>query len=244
MPIRKFKNEKFNSLPPINHTFKAEATGEDSSKLTIYGDIGESWWGDSITAKDIEKELKNISSSTLNVHINSYGGDVFDGIAIYNLLKNHSSKITVYVDGIAASAASLIAMAGDEIIMNTGAMLMIHEASTFAWGTKTDIQKTLNALDGIDKSIADIYMTRFTGDRTEIETMIVNETWFTSSEAVDAGLADGVDEVSNGNSDESVDPEEFKNSVLARLRKQTVAQEPVAASANQNISILNKFKRQ
>lgn len=244
MPMRKFKNEKFNSLPPINRTFKAEATSEDSSKLTIYGDIGESWWGDSIAAKDIEKELKNITSSNLNVHINSYGGDVFDGIAIYNLLKNHSSKIIVHVDGIAASAASLIAMAGDEIIMNTGAMLMIHEASTFAWGTKTDIQKTLNALDGIDKSIADIYMTRFTGERSEIETMIVNETWFTSSEAVDAGLADGVDEVSSNDNEEVLDPEEFKNSVLARLRKQPVEQETLAASANHNINILNKFKRQ
>jgi ATP-dependent protease ClpP protease subunit len=98
------------------------------------------------------------------------------------------------VDGIAASAASLIALSGSKIIMNTGSMMMIHEGSTFAYGTKTDIKKTLNALEGIDKSTADIYMTRFTGERSEIVDMIVNETWLTSSEALEIGFADKVEE--------------------------------------------------
>ncbi|UII56706.1 Clp protease ClpP [Cytobacillus spongiae] len=234
MRNRRFKNDKFNTLPKIDKVFKAEALNDDTHKITIYGDIGESWWGDYITATDIENLLNDIISSNIEVHINSYGGDVFDGIAIYNQLKNHKANVTVFVDGIAASAASIIAMAADELIMNTGSMLMIHEGSTFAWGNKTDIKKTLNALEGIDKSIADIYMTRYQGERSEIDTMIINETWFTSTEAVEIGLADKVNEDSTR---EQTDPEDFKNSILERFRAK---KEPGAKSNN----VLNRFKRQ
>ncbi|MCP3742787.1 head maturation protease, ClpP-related [Rossellomorea sp. BNER] len=238
MQNKRFKNEKYNSLPKIDKVFKAEAASDDTHKLTIYGDIGESWWGDYITATDVENMLKNINSSNIDVHINSYGGDVFDGIAIYNQLKNHSAKVTVFVDGVAASAASVIAMAADELVMNVGSMMMIHEGSTFAWGTKTDIRKTLNALEGIDKSIADIYMTRFDGERTEIDTLITNETWFTSSEAVDVGLADRVNEVAAPDED----PEEIKNSILERIRNKKTGSSP--AGDNPTQPILNRFKRQ
>ncbi|MGG3943377.1 head maturation protease, ClpP-related [Peribacillus psychrosaccharolyticus] len=237
--MRRFKNEKYSKLAEISHAFKAEVGEEsDSATITIYGDIGESWWGESTSAKDVEQELKNITSDSITIHLNSGGGDVFDGIAIYNQLKNHSAEIIVRVDGLAASAASIIAMAADKLYMNTGSMLMIHEASTFAWGTKTDIKKTLNALEGIDKSLADIYMTRFEGKRSEIETMIKNETWFTTSEAVDVGLADEVEEVEL--EEDILDPEEYKNSILARLKK--LDSPKIAASANKN-SILDNFKR-
>jgi ATP-dependent Clp protease, protease subunit len=233
--MRRFKNEKYNQMSSVNHQFKAEVTDTlDTLDLTIYGDIGESWWYDSTSAKDVEEALKGSTANQINIRLNSPGGDVFDGIAIYNQLKNHSAKVVIQVDGLAASAASLIAMAADELIMNTGSMLMIHEASTWAWGTKHDIRKTLNALEGIDKSIADIYMTRFQGERSEIETMITNETWFTASEAVDIGLADKVNETVE---EEEVDAEEFKNSVLARFRNK---KEPAPAS---NKNILERFRR-
>jgi ATP-dependent protease ClpP protease subunit len=231
--MRRFKNDEYNNLSNVEHQFKAEAS-DDAATLTIYGDIGESWWVESTSAKDVEDFLKTFTGDTLTVHLNSPGGDVFDGIAIYNQLKNHSAKVIVLVDGLAASAASLIAMAADELIMNIGSMLMIHEASTITWGTKAEIQKTLNALEGIDKSIADIYMTRFQGDRSEIETMITNETWFTSSEAVDIGLADRVNEIVV--EEEPIIAEAFKEKVLARLRKN----EPIAAS---NKNILERFRR-
>jgi ATP-dependent Clp protease, protease subunit len=231
--LKRFKNEKYDHMAALPHQFKAEASGSaESIELTIYGDIGESWWYESTSAKDVEDALKGTTASTITVRLNSPGGDVFDGIAIYNQLKNHSAKVVVYVDGLAASAASLIAMAADELIMNTGSMLMIHEASTWAWGTKHDIRKTLNALEGIDKSIADIYMTRFNGERSEIETMITNETWFTASEAVDVGLADKVNDVSE---EEEEDAEEFKNRVLSRIRNKGTKPSPT--------NILNKFKR-
>ncbi|OLR25835.1 Clp protease ClpP [Bacillus cereus] len=184
--------------------------------------------------------MKATSANVITINLNSPGGDVFDGIAIYNQLKNHSAKIIINVDGLAASAASIIAMAADELIMNTGSMLMIHEASTWTWGTKLDIRKTLNALEGIDKSLADIYMTRYQGERSEIETMIANETWFTANEAVEIGLAHKVNERVEGN-DDVVDPEEFKNSVLQKFRNQKKQNEPVVASTNSNL--MNQFKR-
>ncbi|PDY62228.1 Clp protease ClpP [Bacillus cereus] len=185
--------------------------------------------------------MKATSANVININLNSPGGDVFDGIAIYNQLKNHPAKIIINVDGLAASAASIIAMAADELIMNTGSMLMIHEASTWTWGTKLDIRKTLNALEGIDKSLADIYMTRYRGERSEIETMIANETWFTANEAVEFGLAHKVNEQVEDD-DDVVDPEEFKNNVLQKFRNKNKQQnEPVVESTNSNL--LSKFKR-
>ncbi|MCQ6530756.1 head maturation protease, ClpP-related [Bacillus mycoides] len=236
--MRRYKNEKYNHLAHVQHAFKAEAKA-DSLDITIYGDIGESWWSDSTSAVDMEKTLKATSANVININLNSPGGDVFDGIAIYNQLKNHPAKVIIHVDGLAASAASIIAMAADELIMNTGSMLMIHEASTWTWGTKLDIRKTLNALEGIDKSIADIYMTRYQGERSEMETMIANETWFTANEAVEFGLAHKVNEHVENN--EVIDPEEFKNNVLQKFRNKNKQNEPVVASTNQNI--LNTFKR-
>lgn len=202
--MKRFKNEQANKMASaIKHDFKAEVNG-DTTEITIYGDIGESWWGESISSNDIKNALKDVTTETITIHLNSPGGDAFDGIAIYNQLKNHDAKVIAYVDGLAASAASIIAMAADELIMNTGSMLMIHEASTFTWGTKADIKKTLNALEGIDKSIADIYMTRFNGERNELENLVESETWFTASEAVDVGLADKVNESKNDDNIENL----------------------------------------
>ncbi|MGH0950865.1 head maturation protease, ClpP-related [Bacillus mycoides] len=237
--MRRYKNEQYNHLANVQHAFQAEAKA-DSLDITIYGDIGESWWSESTSAVDIEKTLKATSANVIHINLNSPGGDVFDGIAIYNQLKNHPANVIIHVDGLAASAASIIAMAADELIMNTGSMLMIHEASTWTWGTKLDIRKTLNALEGIDKSLADIYMTRYQGERSEMETMIANETWFTANEAVEIGLAHQVKE--QVEVDDVVDPEEFKNNILQKFRNKNKQQnEPVVASATSNI--LSKFKR-
>lgn len=237
MPFSKlFKNHKYlNEIEEIEHEFKSE-TNDDKTEITIYGIIGSSWWGESTSASDVKGVLKNNESKEIIVNLNSGGGDAFDGIAIYNQLKKHDAKIIVNVDGFAASAASVIAMAADELIMNTGTMLMIHEASTFTWGTKKEVKATLNALEGLDSSLADIYMTRFKGERSEIETFIENETWFTASEAVDLGLADSMNEFNN---EDEEDPEEFKNNVLARFR----SKEPQKIVASTN-NILQQFKRQ
>lgn len=235
MKFKRFKNEKMNeAASKIKHNFKAEVKEDGTNEIVIYGEIGDFWW-DAISDKDIQSALNEINGDVV-VRVNSPGGDAFMGIAIYHQLKKHDGKVTVYVDGLAASAASIIAMAADELIMNTGTMLMVHEAWTIAYGNKTDIDKTMNALKGLDVSLADIYMTRFEGERTEIETMMKNETWFTASEAVEVGLADKVNEAEKIEDD---DPEAFKSSVLERFRNNKLQ---IAASANKNI--LKQFKRQ
>jgi ATP-dependent protease ClpP protease subunit len=238
--VKRFKNEQANKMAAsIKHEFRAEANG-DTTEITIYGDIGESWWGESISANDIKNALKDVTTDTITIRLNSPGGDAFDGIAIYNQLKNHSAKVIGYVDGLAASAASIIAMACDELIMNTGSMMMIHEASTFTWGTKADIKKTLNALEGIDKSIADIYMSRFNGSLEELNTLVESETWFTASEAVDAGLADKVNNLSNNNEIENLKTMIFNlQSELTQLKEpKEPNQVPAKPAAKRNLSKL------
>lgn len=239
--MRRFKNEQANRMAAtIKHNFKAEVK-EDTTEITIYGDIGESWWGESISANDIKTALKDVLTDTVTIRLNSPGGDAFDGIAIYNQLKNHKAKVIAHVDGLAASAASIIAMAADELIMNTGSMMMIHEASTFTWGTKVDIKKTLNALEGIDKSIADIYMTRFNGERDELNSLVESESWFTASEAVDKGLADKVNNTEDENEIENLKSLVFNLQNELTQLKNPKQEEPVqrpAASAKGNLSKL------
>lgn len=253
MPFRKkYKNQKYsNELAAIEHEFKSKEIVKDgkveAKEITIFGDIGDFWW-DSISAKDVRSVLKEDNDADIIVNLNSPGGDVFEGIAIYNSLKNHKGHVTINVVGWAASAASIIAMAGDTVNMQTGAMMMIHEAWTFAIGNKRDIGSTLNALETIDSSLADIYMTRFKGKRNEVETFIENETWFTAAETIAVGFAD--EEVEKT---EEADPEEFKNSVLSRFfTKENIADLEAEAkrmgaftkeAANSESNILAKFKR-
>ncbi len=232
MPIRLFKNEKYaKEVGVIQNRLEAKEN-ESTTEIVIYGDIGESWWGDATSAKDIDRILNTVSTDHITVRINSPGGSAFDGVAIYNRLVDHPAKVKVIVDGWACSAASIIAMAGDEIIMNSGAMMMIHRASTFTYGNAEELQKDAELLEKLDKSLLDIYMNKVKISREELNVLLTNETWFTAEEAELIGLATQVEE----KDEQTADPEAFKNNLLARF------QQKPAASASQN-SILNKFKR-
>lgn len=159
--------------------------------LTLVGTVGGDKFFDEefISAKDVRDSLKDVNKDII-VKLNSPGGDVFAGVEIYNYLASLNNHVTIEIVGVAASAASLIAMAGDLVIMRTGSTMMIHEASTFAYGTKSDIQKTLNALDTIDNSIINIYAERTGMDIEDIQSMLLEETWLTADEAVKQGFAD------------------------------------------------------
>ena len=173
----------------VTPVFRNE-TKNNKHILTLSGTIANlSFLEDTISAKAVKDSLDNVKEDIV-IRLNSGGGDVFEGIEIYNYLKSLSNHITIEVTALAASAASLVAMAADKIIIRTGANMMVHEASTMAFGNKSDIQKTLNALNAIDTSIVDIYQERTGLDRDEIINLITNETWFTADEAIKKGFAD------------------------------------------------------
>ncbi|BDB62365.1 head maturation protease, ClpP-related [Rhodococcus sp. RDE2] len=161
-----------------------------ATEILIYDVIG-SYWLDT-DAQTIATQIKELDSDEIVVRINSPGGDAFDGIAIMNALRAHSAKVTVRIDGLAASAASVIAMAGDEIIMGEGSQMMIHEAWLYTSGTADYLRAEADRLDKMTDSITAVYARRAGGEFDEWRALVAAETWFTADEAVAAGLADKV----------------------------------------------------
>ena len=166
---------------------------DDSADIYFYGDIvgndGDKWWGnDDKCPSDVAtllKECENVSQ--LNIYVNSNGGDVFAGNAIYNMLKRHKAHKTVYVDGLAASIASVIVMAGDEIIMPANSYLMIHKAWTYAMGNVNDLRETADRLENIEQTIVDTYMENVAENITEddIKQKMSDETWLSAKDAAE-----------------------------------------------------------
>jgi ATP-dependent Clp protease protease subunit len=163
------------------------------NELIIEGVISdESWWGDEATPKQLRDELQKFKGQPLTVVLNSVGGDVFAGLSMYNALRELDAEVTIRVDGLAASIASVIAMAGDKIIMSPGSMMMVHRPSTIAWGNVEEMQKTIALLETIEESIMPIYAER-TGLSLEEVTELVNaETWMSAEKAVELGFADSL----------------------------------------------------
>lgn len=213
-----YKNQAYNEqLAKIPHNFAVVHDEEKKvTEITIYGIIGESWWWDSTSASDVDKALKEANGNDLVIHLNSPGGDAPDGVAIYNRLmdykREHNAKIKVCVDGWACSAASPIPLAGDESVMGLGAMMMIHEASSFVWGSKTLMRKEADILDKLEEGIIDIYMTRANKTREEIRKMVDDETWFSAQEAVDIGFATSI--ISSENKDDDAEIQNLRSQIV------------------------------
>lgn len=166
---------------------------DDTRIITLSGTISKySYWSDDVISAKLLRDELDEETKNIVIRLNSGGGDVFEGIEIYNYLKDHQSHITVEVVALAGSAASIICMGADKIIMKNGSSMMIHEASTFAYGNKGDIQKVLNALETIDDSLISIYALRTGKTHDEIKELLKSETWFTAEEAVESGFADEV----------------------------------------------------
>lgn len=161
-----------------------------NSELVLEGPISEeSWWGDEVTPQEFRDEL-NQHKGDLMVVLNSGGGDVFAGMAIYNALREFDGDVTVRVDGLAASIASVVAMAADKVIMAPGSMMMIHKPWTMVVGDTNDLDKTKEILQGIEDSIVPIYQSRTGLGKEEITSMLEAETWLTADQAVEQGFAD------------------------------------------------------
>lgn len=187
------------------------AKGSDEATIYVYGLIGSSWFEEAISADRFRKDLTALGDiKTLNLRINSEGGDVFDAQTMYSLLTQHKAKVVAHIDGLAASAASFLAMSANEIRISEGAFVMIHNAWTVAVGSAADLRKTADLLDTVSGSIAGIYTARTKQDRKAIDKMMADETWMTGPEAVAKGFADIM--VENMKVAASVrDPSKFKN---------------------------------
>lgn len=182
---------------PKNQFWRFEARGEDSAELFLYGVLSDSdWLEDDITPKKFAAELKALGDiSQLTVHINSQGGDIFAGMAIYNLLRQHPAKIIVRIDGLAASAASIVAMAGDEIIMPKSAMMMIHNPWTIIDGDAGELRAAADTLDKLRVSLIDCYQDRTGLGADKLSELLDKETWLTAGEALELGF---IDKISDG----------------------------------------------
>ena len=168
--------------------YSIKAKANDTAEISIYDEIG--YWG--ITAKSFSKDLKALGNNLKqnNLHIHSPGGDVFDGIAIYNLLKNHPANVTVYIDGLAASMASVIAMAGNEVIMPENAMMMIHKPWGIQGGDAEDMRKYADLLDKVENTLIPAYANKTGKTPEELAEMLSAETWLNGKECVEQGFAD------------------------------------------------------
>ncbi|MFD4257723.1 head maturation protease, ClpP-related [Streptomyces sp. NPDC058534] len=165
----------------------SNAADPDEAEVMLYDEIG-GWFGS--TADELIAELRQVSAPRMRVRVNSPGGSVFEGIAIANALRSHPASVTVQVDGIAASIASVIAMAGDRIEMAPNTMMMIHDASGLAMGNAADMEEMAELLDVISDNIADAYAARAGGTRDDWRARMRSESWYLPEDAVDAGLAD------------------------------------------------------
>jgi ATP-dependent protease ClpP protease subunit len=221
------------------HVDEDNATDE-VTPVYIYDVIGDSWWEDATPASEFIKQLSNIKTPRIELHLNSPGGDIFDGVAIYNALKAHPAKVTVIVDALAASAASFIAQAGDEVVMTKAATMMIHDGSAMAWGPASVMRDTADLLDKLSNTVAEIYSDR-AGQTIEFwRNLMIEETWYNSHEAVAAGLADEIGEDTKDEDDEAAqnkwdlsifnyagrghapDPMQVRQRIANRLKEMTV----------------------
>ena len=168
--------------------YQIKAKGQ-RAEIYIYDTIGDSWEG--TTGKQFAADLKALGDvSVLDIYINSPGGSVFDGVSIYNVLVRHKARKVVTIDGLAASIASVIAMAGDEIAIAENGMMMIHDPWGIAAGGPDDFRRMADMLDKVKTTILDTYVRRTGGDRDEIERLMSAETWMTASEACEMGFCD------------------------------------------------------
>lgn len=180
------------ALQRWNAGIRAAVEGDDNV-ISIYDVIGQDFWtGEGITSKRIAGALRSIGEKDVTVNLNSPGGDFFEGVAIYNLLREHKGRVTVKIMGLAASAASVIAMAGDEIQISSIGFVMVHNAWAIAIGNRHDMRSAADTLEPFDDAMAGLYAERSGATKEKAAGWMDKETWFNGQAAIDAGLADSL----------------------------------------------------
>ena len=181
---------------------------EKSAELILYGSIGSDEYWDDISDKAFKQDIENLGNvENITLHINSPGGSVFSAVAIANTLKNHKAKVTANIDGLAASAATIITSACDVVRMPKNALFMIHNPITFAYGNNQEMQKTLEMLDKVKNSIIETYLNKTKTDKETLSQLMDNETWMSAEEAKEHGFVDEI-------LDENVEKEVIENKLI------------------------------
>ena len=179
--------------------WKIKNEADADAELLLYGSISDtSWYGDEVTPRLFAEELRALGGKSLTVRVNSPGGDVFAAQSIYNQLKTYGGHITMRIDGLAASAATIVTCAGDTVIMPSNALYMIHNPATYTWGDANEMRTAADVLDTVRQTIIDVYKKRAGNHLTaeELAAMMDDETWFTAEEALAYGFVDRIDEKS------------------------------------------------
>ena len=190
----------------MNRKYFALERTEQSATITIYGDICSWAWEEfgEMSAQILSKQLEALGDvNEINVYINSYGGEVAEGLAIYNALRRHKAKVRTFCDGFACSIASVIFMAGDERIMNEASLLMIHNAWTWASGNAAELRKQAEDLDKITQASVEAYKAHSSLKEEEIKALMDAETWILPSEALDYGFATSVEKTEKANTSQN-----------------------------------------
>ena len=191
----------------MRRTYYSMATNGNEASINIYGDITSYPWeehGD-VSAVNLSKRLEELGEvSKIHVYINSYGGEVAEGLAIYNALKRHKAKVTTYCDGFAASIASVIFMAGDKRVMSEASLLMVHNAWTCGIGNAAELRKQADDLDKITKASIEAYKSHSKLSEDEIKALLDAETWILPDEALEYGFATKVEKTENKHASQSV----------------------------------------
>ncbi|MDA2936825.1 Clp protease ClpP [Acidobacteria bacterium AH-259-A15] len=181
---------------PGRGKFEIRSQSDGEVEILIYDIIGEDFWGEGVSAKSVVQQLSEITADTIHVRINSPGGDAFDGFAIYNALRRHPAAIETHIDGLAASSAATVALAGDRIKMAENAFLMIHRSWGIVLGDADEMMEMARQLEKLDTSIARIYANRTKKTLQEVLELMKVETWFDSDEALAEGFVDEITEKS------------------------------------------------
>ena len=219
---------------------------EKKADIYIYGDITSwPWYEDEVSSYTLSKELQELGDvEEINIFINSYGGEVAEGLAIYNALKRHNAKINTYVDGFACSIASVIFMAGDNRYMSDTSLLMIHNAWTYTHGNAEELKKQAEDLEKITQASINAYMKHLNIEEEELKELMDNETWLNSTDAIEKGFASELIEADNS----LVANQSIRNKVSQKLTQGSIAQVSVSLEKDDIKEViaeqLDKFKQE
>ena len=211
-------------MPKIQTRLEVRNEANEVAELYLYGAIRQAYWWDEedscISARQVRSKLEGLKGKDINVHLNSNGGDVFESIAICNLLKQHDGDINIYIDAMAASGASIIATAGKNVYMYSNSMQMIHKAWTIALGNADELRKIATDLDKIDTSVKASYMSKFVGTEEELEKLVADETYLTAEECLAFGLCTEIIEIDKEDVTEPEPKASIKETLLSKYQKQ------------------------